>query len=142
MSMSQTVDIPPELKTRLEKFRFTRKKSGDGHAALVVKVNKKKLIIEEDAYHDSISIEDLAEDLPEMNPRYVIVSYELRHKDGRVSFPLVLINWVPEGSETGILMLHASTFIKFQDLTGIAKVIEIRDGVKSLTTESLDKALL
>lgn len=32
-------------------------------------------------------------ELPESAPRYVVMSYELAHDDGRKSFPLVLVNW-------------------------------------------------
>jgi len=66
------------------------------------------------------SIEEIAEggvslvralnepELPENSPRYVVLSYELvreylqqwqqstneqKHKDGRVSYPLLLVNW-------------------------------------------------
>jgi Cofilin/tropomyosin-type actin-binding protein len=53
-------------------------------------------------------------ELPENSPRYVLLSYELDHKDGRKSFPLVLINWAPTSSETGLLTLHASAFLDFQ----------------------------
>ena len=53
-------------------------------------------------------------ELPENSPRYVLLSYELDHIDGRKSFPLVLINWAPTSSETGLLTLHASAFLDFQ----------------------------
>lgn len=56
---SHTVDIPQELKTSLRKFRFARRNAGS--AALVVKINKQKLIMEEVEQFDDISIEDLAE---------------------------------------------------------------------------------
>lgn len=88
--------------------------------------------MEEVEQFDSITPEDLAEgafrvrrmsaccptdphaELPENSPRYVILSYELSHKDGRKSFPLVLINWSPMSSEISLLTLHASAFLDFQ----------------------------
>ena len=90
--------------------------------------------MEEVEQFDDISIEELAEgmnnhrlgcsgsiflllvstELPENTPRYVVLSYELQHKDGRTSFPLVLINWSPMTSETGMLTLHASALLNFQ----------------------------
>ena len=54
-------------------------------------------------------------ELPENAPRYVVLSYELNHSDGRKSFPLVLINWAPTSSEMGLLTLHASAFLDFQN---------------------------
>ncbi|KAF8473105.1 hypothetical protein JB92DRAFT_2771147, partial [Gautieria morchelliformis] len=137
---SRTVDIPQELKDALRKFRFARRSSGS--AAMVIKINKQKLIMEEVEQFDSITLEDLAEELPENSPRYVLLSYELDHKDGRKSFPLVLINWAPTSSETGLLTLHASAFLDFQTTADVSKVIEIRDGAESLNKPAIDSKLL
>lgn len=100
---------------------------------MVVKINKQKLIMEEVEQFDNISIEDLGEgappiacfsgqdadcsrllELPENAPRYVVLSYELHHSDGRKSFPLILLNWAPISSEMGNLTLHASALLDFQ----------------------------
>ncbi|KAL1663249.1 hypothetical protein GGF50DRAFT_116200 [Schizophyllum commune] len=136
---SHTVDIPQEIKTALRKFRFARR--DQGHAAIVIKINKAKLVMEEVEQFDNISIEDLAEELPENSPRYVVLSYELHHKDGRTSYPLVLINWAPSSSEIGMLTLHASSLIDFQNTADVNKVIEIRDGPEGLTKEAIDSKL-
>ncbi|OCH93393.1 maturation factor [Obba rivulosa] len=138
--MSHTVDIPQELKASLRKFRFARR--NEGSAAIVVKINKQKLIMEEVEQFDNISIEDLAEELPENSPRYVVLSYELHHDDGRKSFPLVLVNWAPISSEMGLLTLHASAFLDFQSMADVSKVIEIRDGAEGFTKEAIDTKLL
>ncbi|KAL6305318.1 maturation factor [Sparassis latifolia] len=138
--MSHTVDIPQELKASLRKFRFARRNAG--HAALVVKINKKKLIMEEVEQFDDIGIEDLGEELPENSPRYVLLSYELNHSDGRKSFPLVLVNWAPTSSEMSLLTLHASAFLDFQTTADVSKVIEVRDGAEGFTKEIIDSNLL
>ncbi|KIJ69038.1 hypothetical protein HYDPIDRAFT_144625 [Hydnomerulius pinastri MD-312] len=137
--MSHTVDIPQSLKDTLRKFRFARRNQGS--AALVVKIDKNKLVMEEAEQFDNISIEDLAEELPENSPRYVLLSYELKHSDGRTSFPLVLVNWVPSSCEMKMMTLHASAFLDFQTCADVAKVIEIRDGAESLTKEAIDAKL-
>ncbi|KAG6902245.1 hypothetical protein C0995_002617 [Termitomyces sp. Mi166 len=138
--MSQTVDIPQSIKDTLRKFRFARRNSGS--AALIIKINKQQLILEEVEQFDNISIEELAEELPENSPRYVLLSYELNHSDGRKSFPLVLINWAPTTSETSLLTLHASAFLNFQTTADVNKVVEIRDGPEGLTKEIIDAKLL
>ncbi|KAH9945898.1 glia maturation factor beta [Epithele typhae] len=129
-----------ELKAALRKFRFARRNSG--HAAMVIKINKKDLIMEEVEQFDDISINDLAEELPENSPRYVLMSYELNHKDGRKSFPLVLVNWAPTSSEMGLLTLHASAFLDFQTTADVSKVIEVREGAEGFTKEIIDEKLL
>ncbi|TDL24843.1 glia maturation factor beta [Rickenella mellea] len=137
--MTGTVDIPKEVKDALRKFRFKRRDAGS--AAIVVKINKQELVMEEVEQFDNISIEDLAEELPENAPRYVVLSYALSHSDGRTSFPLVLINWAPSSSDTGMLTLHASALIDFQNTADVSKVIEIRDGAEGLTKEAIDAKL-
>ncbi|KAG6833091.1 hypothetical protein H0H87_011502 [Tephrocybe sp. NHM501043] len=140
MSSTATVDIPQSIKDTLRKFRFARRSSGS--AALVIKINKAKLVLEEVEQFDNISVEELAEELPENSPRYVVLSYELNHKDGRKSFPLVLINWSPITSEIGLLTLHASALLNFQTTADVSKIIEIRDGPEGLTKEVIDAKLL
>ncbi|KAH7912213.1 hypothetical protein BJ138DRAFT_1178964 [Hygrophoropsis aurantiaca] len=136
---SHTVDIPQALKDSLKKFRFARRNAGS--AALIVKIDKTKLVMEEVEQFDSISIENLAEELPENSPRYVVLSYELKHRDGRTSFPLVLLNWAPSSSEIKMMTLHASAFLDFQNLVEVSKVIEIRDGAEGLTKDVIDAKL-
>ncbi|TFY73633.1 hypothetical protein EWM64_g10379 [Hericium alpestre] len=129
-----------ELKDSLRKFRFARRNAGN--AALVVKINKQKLIMEEVEQFDSITPEDLAEELPENSPRYVVLSYQLDHSDGRKSFPLVLVNWAPPSCEIGMLTLHASALLDFQETADVGKVLEVRDGAEGLTKAALDTKLL
>jgi len=136
---SHTVDIPQSLKDSLSAFRRNR-----GSAALVVKINREKHLMEEDKQFDNevTTIEELAEALPANSPRFVVLSYELSHPDGRKSFPLVLINWAPRSSEMRMLTLHASSFLDFQATAGVNKTIEIRDSPDDLTKELIDAKLL
>ncbi|KAJ3725765.1 hypothetical protein EV361DRAFT_939322 [Lentinula raphanica] len=138
--MSHTVDIPQSIKDSLRKFRFARR--NEGSAAIVIKINKQKLIMEEVEQFDNISIEELAEELPENSPRYVVLSHALVHPDGRTSFPLVLINWAPPSSEIGLLTLHASALLNFQTTADVSKVIEIREGPEGLTSDVVNSYLL
>lgn len=89
---------------------------------------------------DDISLEDLADELPESSPRYVVLSYNLIHKDGRTSSPLVLINWAPT-CETGLLTLHASALLDFQNTVDVTKCLEVRDGAEGLTKDILEAKL-
>ena len=90
---SSTVDIEPSLQSELRSFRLS--KSTSKNAALVVKINKPKLLLEKEELIDPITPEELAEELPEHSPRFVLVSYEMKHADGRISYPLVLVYWAP-----------------------------------------------
>ena len=59
IDQSQTVDIPQSIKDSLRKFRFARRSTGN--AALVIKIDKKGLVLQEVEQYDEISIEELAE---------------------------------------------------------------------------------
>jgi len=104
-------------------------------------VNKQKLILEEVEQFDDISPEELAEELPSQSPRFVLLSYKLEHNDGRLSYPLVVINWTPIGCETGLMTLHASATILFQNTADVQRVLEVRDGADGLTKEILEAKL-
>ncbi|KAG8892428.1 hypothetical protein FRC01_014178, partial [Tulasnella sp. 417] len=165
---SQTIDIPDALKQELRKFRLARRQ---GIAAYIAKVNKRELVIEEDTRLEDISkdLEELIEglhlsyksprngltsvtsELPESSPRFILLAWIYENSDGRKSYPLILINWTPSGSETGLATLHASAFIPFEQLVhankvglrsdqvyiaanhGVYQTIEVREGGEALT---------
>eukprot|EP00013_Stygamoeba_regulata_P013067 CAMPEP_0177685134 /NCGR_PEP_ID=MMETSP0447-20121125/32844_1 /TAXON_ID=0 /ORGANISM="Stygamoeba regulata, Strain BSH-02190019" /LENGTH=90 /DNA_ID=CAMNT_0019195111 /DNA_START=143 /DNA_END=411 /DNA_ORIENTATION=+ len=77
---------------------------------MVLKINVKELLVEvEEEFAEEISIEDLVMELPDTNPRYVLYSYKYTHSDGRTSYPLCMIYYVPRGIRTSLNMLYAST---------------------------------
>ena len=84
MSTTTTVDLDSDLLKALRDFRLSKRSSKS--AALVAKIDKKKLLLEEEEVFDPITPDELAEELPEHSPRFVIMSYELSHADGRVSY--------------------------------------------------------
>ncbi|TIB67264.1 UPF0029-domain-containing protein [Wallemia mellicola] len=104
MSTSKTIDIPVEVRDDLRKFRFSRLK---GISVLIVKINKQTLSLETQERLEDISLEELAD---ENAPRYVVISYPVKHPDGRIAVPLALINWKPTTSSPEMNTLHASTY--------------------------------
>ncbi|KAK8844605.1 hypothetical protein IAR55_006452 [Kwoniella newhampshirensis] len=136
---TRTVDIPGNVLDALKKFRFNNRK---GNAAISVKIIKNSLTMAVDEELTDLSVEEIAEELPENAPRYVVLSHELKHKDGRISYPLIMINWAPSGSPTELMTLHASSLSYFQEIAQVAKVLEVRDGAEGLTTKAVDDRLL
>ncbi|PWN23641.1 glia maturation factor beta [Microstroma glucosiphilum] len=126
MSSSSTVDIPKSLLEDLAKFRMAKRSSGS--AAIVIKVDKKKLLMEMEEQFDDVSLEELEDELPENTPRYILLSYQLSHKDGRVSFPLVLLFWCPETSSVEMSTLYASALSSLSVQSDVGKVVEFREG--------------
>ena len=56
-----------------------------------------------------IALEDLAEQLPAHQPRYVAYSYCYTHDDGRVSYPLCFIFISPAGCKPELQMMYAGS---------------------------------
>ncbi|KLT39482.1 glia maturation factor beta [Cutaneotrichosporon oleaginosum] len=137
--MSRTVQIPTDVQDALKKFRFTHSK---GNAAISIKIVKASLTMAVDEEFVDVSVEEIAEELPENSPRLVLLSHELKHKDGRVSYPLLLINWMPSTAPTDLMTLQASSLSYFQQTAEVAKILEVRDGEEGLTTDAVNDKLL
>ncbi|KAG0317352.1 hypothetical protein BGZ97_005514 [Linnemannia gamsii] len=105
------------------------------------KIDKNKLLIVEDEDEDNLSVEDLAELLPENTPRYIVLSYELKHDDGRKSYPLVFLYYSPKGVKPELNMLYASAKTYFQNKVGLGKVFDLQDA-EGLTDDWLRAKLL
>ncbi|TIB72862.1 hypothetical protein E3Q18_03398 [Wallemia mellicola] len=155
-------NIPVEVRDDLRKFRFSRLK---GISVLIVKliyyykdkqtdcrcisaaINSSytsQLSLETQERLEDISLEELADELPENAPRYVVISYPVKHPDGRIAVPLALINWKPTTSSPEMNTLHASGLSMFQQVAEVSRytqIVEVRDGAEALTEELLNKAL-
>ncbi|KAI9251850.1 hypothetical protein BDA99DRAFT_563542 [Phascolomyces articulosus] len=138
MGAKALCDIDAELEAKLKEFRFAKYSSGN--AAFVLQIDRKQLKIVEDEVYDNISIEDLVEELPENSPRYIVLSYELIHSDGRKNFPLVFIYWTPSTAKPEINMIYASAKTYLQEKIDVIKGFDIREA-DQLTDEFLEKSL-
>ncbi|KAM6500294.1 hypothetical protein JOM56_003308 [Amanita muscaria] len=137
--LSGTVDIPQPLKTAIHNFRLSKHR--DITRALVVKINRVQLVMEQEDLYDDITIEELANELPANQPRFVLLARPITHSDGRKSCPIALVNWVPSTSEIGMMTLHATALLRFQNAADAIRLIEFRDP-DSLTSAEIDDALL
>ncbi|KAF8967394.1 hypothetical protein BGZ46_000186 [Entomortierella lignicola] len=137
--MATTCDIDPKLIEKIEAFRFAKR--SQGNAALICKIDRQKLLIEEEEDEDSLTMEELAELLPDNSPRYVVLSFELKHDDGRLSYPLVFLYYSPSGVKPELNMLYASAKTYFQNKVSLGKVFDIQDS-ETLTEEWMRSQLL
>lgn len=134
-----TVDIGTQLLDKIKQFRMA--KHSEGNSAIVVKIDKAKLEMDVEEEFNNITIDELKEELPENSPRFVILSYELNHRDGRTSFPLVLVYWAPQTSSMDLKTLYTSALQNFSvkaDISG--KVVDVRDEAE-FDKQTLDKRL-
>lgn len=86
----------------------------------------KKLLVCEDVL-DDISAEDLREELPERQPRFVVYSFRLDHSDNRVSYPMCLLFSTPRDCKTELQVMYAGTKLSLVKEAELTKVFEIRD---------------
>lgn len=89
-----------------------------------------------DETFEGITIEELQENLPSHQPRYIILSYRQEHKDGRVSYPLCFIYFTPRDSHAELQMMYAGSKISLQREAELTRAYEIRE-LEDLTEEWL-----
>ncbi|KAH6561912.1 hypothetical protein BASA62_009532 [Batrachochytrium salamandrivorans] len=133
----QTCQVADQTLKELKALRFRKEKS---NAALILKIDLATLTIVKDEFLDNTTLADVSEALPDSTPRFIVISYEMKHRDGRVSYPLVgktyafeiihrsRIYYNPVGSSTSNRMLYASSssfLFQSADITG--KVFDLAD---------------
>lgn len=85
-------------------------------------------------------MEDLREQLPSHQPRYIVYSYKMVHDDARVSFPMVFIYFTPRDSQIDLQVMYAGMKIALQKEADLTRVYEIRD-LDDLTEDWLREKL-
>jgi hypothetical protein len=73
------------------------------------------------------SLEDVAEELPEHAPRYVLLSYPVTLKDGRMAAPYVMLNYMPVTVNAELRMLYAGAKELVRNTAEAGKIIEVSD---------------
>ncbi|CAD5112559.1 DgyrCDS1769 [Dimorphilus gyrociliatus] len=131
-------DVDPALLDKIKKFRFSQEKK---NRAFLMKIDTEKMLIvnddsfDEDEY-DNISIEELANEIPASQPRFVAYSYCYKHDDGRVSYPICFIFVSPFGCKPELQMMYAGSKSNLVKVAQFTKVFEVR------STEELDEEWL
>lgn len=74
-------------------------------------MDREKQLVVLDETHDDISVDDLREELPGHQPRYVVYSYKMEHEDKRVSYPICFIFYTPRDSQVTAISLYLSRFV-------------------------------
>lgn len=87
------------------------------------------------------SLDEIAEDLPDHAPRFILLSYPLTMPDGRLSVPYVLLYYLPITTNAETRMLYAGAKELIRNTAEVNKVIDIEsaedleDIPKQLATE-------
>ncbi|XP_041734868.2 glia maturation factor beta-like [Coregonus clupeaformis] len=87
---------------------------------------EKQLVILEEEYED-ISLDDLRNELPERQPRFIVYSYKYVHTDGRGFYRLCFIFSSPVGYKPEQQMMYAGSKNQLVSAAELTKVFETRN---------------
>ncbi|GAB1601367.1 glia maturation factor beta-like [Argonauta hians] len=136
--MSQPVcELKEDVKERIKQFRFANKKCT---AAVILKVDMNTLKVIIDSEYEDCTVDEIQEDLPDSQPRFVVLSYVYNHSDGRVSYPLVFIFVSPLGCKPEQQMLYAGSVRALTKELEMTKVFDIRS-TEEFTVEWIEEKL-
>ncbi|RDL30831.1 uncharacterized protein BP5553_10176 [Venustampulla echinocandica] len=124
-SESRLYTFSQETKDHLRKFRLGTSRSNDPQAVIYF-IDKNTLEIKQDedqtVYKD---LQDIAEELPDHSPRFVLLSYPLTLPSGRLSVPYVLLYYLPVTCNAELRMLYAGAKELMRNTAEVGKVLEI-----------------
>ncbi|KAJ5690374.1 hypothetical protein N7462_004766 [Penicillium macrosclerotiorum] len=69
-------------------------------------------------------MEDLADDLPESSPRFILLSHPLTLSSGRLSVPYVLLYFLPENCNPSQRMMYAGAVELMRNTAQVNRVVE------------------
>ncbi|KAL4712152.1 hypothetical protein ACJJTC_011013 [Scirpophaga incertulas] len=130
-------DIGDDVKEVLKRFRFQKHNS---NSALILKVNREKQTLEVDEELDSVELEELQDILPSHQPRFIVYSYKMEHKDGRTSFPMCFIFYTPRDAHMELQVMYAGTQRALAAAVGAPRLLEVRE-IEELTEDWLQDKL-
>jgi hypothetical protein len=126
MSESRLYTFSPETRERLRKFRLTTSRAKEAQAVIYI-IDKETQEIRPEDGEVYTKMEDLADELPESAPRYILLSYPLTMKDGRLSVPYVLLYWLPVNCNPSQRMMYASAVELMRNSAEVNRVIEVHE---------------
>ncbi|TGZ69537.1 hypothetical protein CRM22_003690 [Opisthorchis felineus] len=124
MSKPEVAAVSSEASETLQKFKFRKSKT---HDVLILKIDRKSLLIEQENFVEDIPLDNLVDELPSHEPRYVLVIYRYEKELGRVVYPYCMVFSTPEGCPPMLKMLYTASLPSVVEKSGVGKVFELRD---------------
>lgn len=107
---------------------------------VTVKVDREKQLVCVDELLDEISVDELQEQLPGHQPRYIVYSYKMVHDDNRISYPMCFIFYTPRDSLMELQIMYAGSKRALQREADLTRVYEVRE-LDELTEDWLKEKL-
>ncbi|RAL14064.1 GMF family protein [Aspergillus homomorphus CBS 101889] len=124
MSESRLYSFSPETKEKLRKFRLGTSRAKDPQAVIYLIDSKSQEIRPEDG-EVYTKMEDLADELPETSPRFILLSYPLTLASGRLTVPYVMLYYLPENCNPSLRMMYAGAVELMRNTAEVNRVIEV-----------------
>ncbi|PYH42819.1 GMF family protein [Aspergillus saccharolyticus JOP 1030-1] len=124
MSESRLYSFSPETKEKLRKFRLGTSRAKDAQAVIYLIDSKSQEIRPEDG-EVYTKMEDLADELPETSPRFILLSYPLTLASGRLTVPYVMLYYLPENCNPSLRMMYAGAVELMRNTAEVTRVIEV-----------------
>jgi len=117
--------INDEMHQELKAFRFNKSKQA---RAMILKIDpaSKDLIVDGDLLED-VTIDEVKDELPEHQPRFLLYSFPLVHSDSRISYPLCLIFSSPRESKTELMVMYAGSKNELERISNVNKCYELTE---------------
>ncbi|KAF2467646.1 glia maturation factor beta [Lindgomyces ingoldianus] len=123
-SESRLYTFSQETKDKLRKFRLGTSRAKDPQA-VIYQIDKKTMEIQPvdgDVYSN---LQNLADELPDHAPRFVLLSYPVTLDSGRLSVPYVMLYYLPVTCNNEVRMLYAGAKELMRNTAEVGKIIEI-----------------
>ncbi|EMR66190.1 hypothetical protein MGN70_003223 [Eutypa lata] len=114
-----------DTKAHLRKFRLSTSRAS-GPQAVIYYIDKKSHEIKQD--EDKVvykSLDEIADDLPDNSPRYILLSYPLTLGDGRLSVPYVLLYYLPTTCNAESRMMYAGAKELMRNTAEVGRVFDL-----------------
>ncbi|KAE9979093.1 hypothetical protein EG327_007155 [Venturia inaequalis] len=113
---------------KLRKFRLSTSRAKDPQAPIKQdQIDKKTLEISQADDETYTKVQDIADELPEHAPRFVLLSYPLTLASGRLSVPYVMLYYLPVTTNAEMRMLYAGAKELMRNTAEVNKIIEITE---------------
>ncbi|CAI5444599.1 unnamed protein product [Caenorhabditis angaria] len=126
--------IPEDVRAEFKKFRFSKATT---MSALILKISRDSHELSIEEQFDDSSLEEIREELPSQQPRFILLSWCKKHEDKRITYPMSLIYYCPTGSSPELQMMYAGSRNFIVNECQLTKNMEIRD-VDELDEDLLD----
>ncbi|KAK3307596.1 uncharacterized protein B0T15DRAFT_530645 [Chaetomium strumarium] len=114
-----------ETKDHLRKFRLGTSRSNEPQAVIYM-INKQTKEIRQDEDGTVYkSLEELADDLPDHSPRFILLSYPLTLPSGRMSVPYVMLYYLPTTCNSELRMLYAGAKELMRNTSEVTRILDL-----------------